>query len=258
MDPECGPFLLSRRIPFQKHDIAFWVRSARINMQILPDVPDNFQPTYLDLVLATFAAIGLPFAAAYIFNATGALIPLFLYYGVFCFIIVRWRRGAVGYGINRGEIRKQFAGYVSPIFVVILMLQLILIGFEWITFERVTDFNLLGFIITLVIWAPLNAFSEQLIWIYTFDSYAEFFKEGPKRKVFIAIGGLLYIALISLIHLLFWILVLPAGQYVFPFSELFVPIQTAISIGYVFLYRKSKSMWPLAIIHVLINIAAIA
>jgi hypothetical protein len=226
-------------------------------MRILPDVPDNFQPTYLDLVLATLAAIGLPFAAGYIFNATGALIPLIIYYGVFCWAIVRWRRGAVGYGINRGEIRKQFASYVSSIFVVILMLQLILIGFEWITVQRVSDFNPLGFIITLVIWAPLNAFSEQLIWMYTFDSYAEFFKEGPKRKGMIALGGLLYVTLIGLIHLLFWILVLPEGQHVFPFSELFVPIQIVISIGYIFLYRTSKSMWPLAIIHVLLNIAGI-
>jgi len=227
-------------------------------MTILPDVPDNFQPTYLDLVLATLAAIGLPIAAGYLFDLTGALIPLFLYYGVFCWAIVRWRRGAVGYEINRGELRKQFAGYVSSIFIVILILQLALVGFEFITVERVSDFSLLGFILTLVIWAPVNAFSEQLVWIYTFDSFAEFFKEGPKRKAMIAIGGLLYIALISLIHLLFWILVLPEGQYVFPFSELFVPIQTVISIGYIFLYRKSRSMWPLAIIHVLINITAIA
>jgi hypothetical protein len=227
-------------------------------MTILPDVPDNFQPTYLDLILATLAAIGLPFAAGFLFNATGALIPLILYYGVFCWAIVRWRRGAVGYGIDGGAIRKQFAGYVSSIFVVILILQLLLVGFEFITVQQVSDFNLLGFIITLVVWAPLNAFSEQLIWMYTFDSYAEFFKEGPKRKGMIAIGGLLYVALISLIHLLFWILVLPTGQYVFPFSELFVPIQTTIAIGYIFLYRKSKSMWPLAIIHVLINITAIA
>ncbi|MFW9817226.1 MAG: hypothetical protein ACFFEW_14955 [Candidatus Thorarchaeota archaeon] len=227
-------------------------------MKLLPEVPDNFQPTYLDLVLAPLAAIGLPIAAGYLFTVTGALIPLILYYGVFCWAIVRWRRGTVGYEINRGEIRMQFAGYVSSIFVILLILQLILIGFEFITFQQVSDFNLFGFIITLVIWAPFNAFSEQLIWIYTFDSYAEFFKEGPRRKVMIAIGGLLYIALISLIHLLFWILVLPEGQYVFPFSQMFVPIQTLISIGYVFLYRKSKSMWPLGIIHVLINITAIA
>jgi hypothetical protein len=226
-------------------------------MTILPDVPDNFQPTYLDLVLATLAALGLPFAAGYLFNTTGALIPLILYYGVFCVVIVKWRRGALGYEINRGEIRKQFTGYVSSIFIVLLTLQLVLVGFEFITFERVSDFNLLGFIITLVIWAPVNAFSEQLIWIYTFDSYAEFFKEDPKRKVMIGIGSLMYVALISLIHLLFWILVLPEGQSIFPFSALFILIQTMIAIGYIFLYRKSKSMWPLGIIHVLINITAI-
>jgi hypothetical protein len=227
-------------------------------MTILHDVPDNFQPTYLDLVLALLAAIGLPFAAGYLFNATGALIPLILYYGVFCLVIVKWRRGAIGYEIRRGAIRKQLASYVSSIFVFILILQLILVGFEFITFQRVSNFDILGFIVTLVIWAPLNAFSEQLIWIYTFDSYAEFFKEGPKRNVMIAIGGLLYLTLISLIHLVFWILVLPEGQYIFPISELFVPIQTLIAIGYIFLYRRSKSMWPLGIIHLLINVTAIA
>ncbi|MFW9908893.1 MAG: hypothetical protein ACFFEF_09990 [Candidatus Thorarchaeota archaeon] len=227
-------------------------------MKLLPDVPDNFQPNSLDLVLATLAAIGLPIAAGFLFNATGALIPLILYYGVFCWAIVKWRRGAIGYELNKGELRKQFIGYVSPLFAVLLTLQLILVGFEFISFQQVSDFNLLGFIITLAIWPVLNAFSEQLIWIYTFDSYAEFFKEGPKRKVMIAFGGLLYIAFISLIHLLFWILVLPQGQSVFPVSQLFIPIQTAISIGYIFLYRTSKSMWPLAIIHVLINIVAIA
>ena len=226
-------------------------------MTLLPDVPDNFQPTSLDLILATLAALGLPFVAGYLFNTTGALIPLILYYGVFCVVIVKWRRGSLGYEINRGALRTQFAGYVSSIFVVLLILQLILVGFEFITFERVSDFNLLGFILTLVIWAPVNAFSEQLVWIYTFDSYAEFFKEGPKRKVMIAIGGLMYVALISLIHLLFWILVLPEGQSIFPFSVLFIIIQTMIAIGYIFLYRKSKSMWPLGIIHVLINITAI-
>ncbi|MGD9397195.1 MAG: hypothetical protein PVJ05_12260 [Candidatus Thorarchaeota archaeon] len=226
-------------------------------MTILPDVPDNFQPTYLDLVLATLAAIGLPFTAGYLFNLTGALIPLILYYGVFCVGVVRWRRGGLGYEINRGAIRQQFAGYVSSLFVVLLMLQLVLVGFEFITFERVSDFNLLGFILTFVIWAPVNAFSEQLIWIYTFDSYAEFFKEGPKRKVMIAIGSLMYVVLITLIHLLFWILVLPEGQSVFPFSVLFILIQTIIATGYIFLYRQSKSMWPLGIIHVLINITSI-
>jgi hypothetical protein len=227
-------------------------------MTILPKVPDNFQPTYLDLVIATIAAIGLPLAAGFIFNVTGALIPLIIYYGVFCWGIVRWRRGVLGYELNRGAFRKQFAGYLSSIFVIVLILQLILVGFEFITAQQVSDFNLLGFIITLVIWPPLNAFSEQLIWMYTFDSYAEFFKEGPKRKGMIAIGGLLYVTLISLIHLLFWILFLPEGRYIFPFSELFVPIQTGIAIGYIFLYRKAKSMWPLGIIHVLINIASIA
>ncbi|MDF1538097.1 MAG: hypothetical protein P1Q69_04260 [Candidatus Thorarchaeota archaeon] len=227
-------------------------------MTFLPDVPDNFQPTYLDLILAALAAIAMPVVAGLLFSVTGALIPLLLYYGVFCWAIVRWRRGAVGYEINRGQLRKQFAGYVSIVFVIVLSLQLVLSGIELITAQQVSDFNLLGFIVTLVVWAPINAFSEQLIWVYTFDSYAEFFKEGPKRSGMIALGGLLYVILIGIIHALFWGLFLTTeGQYVFPFSELFIPIQMAISIGYIFLYRKAKSMWPLALIHVLINISAV-
>jgi predicted Abi (CAAX) family protease len=93
--------------------------------------------------------------------------------------------------------------------------------------------------------------------MYTFDSYAEFFKEGPKRKVMIAVGGSLYVILISLIHILFWILVLPTGEGVFPFSFLFILLQTVISIGYIFLYRTAKSMWPLGIIHVMLNISGV-
>ncbi|MFW9919608.1 MAG: hypothetical protein ACFFED_08415 [Candidatus Thorarchaeota archaeon] len=229
-----------------------------MTMKFLPDVPDNFQPNSLDLALATLAAIGLPIAAGFLFNATGALIPLILYYGVFCWGIVKWRRGATGYEINKGQLRKQFVSYVRPLFIILLMLQLVLVGSEFITYLPVSNFDLLGFIITLSIWPVLNAFSEQLIWIYTFDSFAEYFKEGTKRKVMITIGGLMYVILISLIHLLFWILFLPEGQSIFPFSALIVPIQTAIAIGYIFLYRQSKSMWPLGLIHVLINITSTA
>jgi len=227
-------------------------------MKILPDVPDDFQPTSLDLVLATLAALGLPIVAGFLFNATGALIPLTLYYGVFCWAIVKWRRGATGYELTKGKLRKQFAGYLSPLFAVLLMLQLLLVGFELVTSQQVSDFSLLGFVLTLAIWPVLNAFSEQLIWIYTFDTYAEYFKEGPMRKAMIAVGGFMYVILISLIHILFWVLFLPEGQSIFPFNVLFIPIQTAIAIGYIFLWRQSKSMWPLALIHVLINITAIA
>ena len=227
-------------------------------MKLLKDVPDDFKPTPLDLFLATLAAVGLPIIAGYLFTATGALIPLILYYGVFCVAVVKWRRGSIGYELNRGELHKQFVSYVSSIFVILLILQLVLVGFEFLTFQQVSDFNILGFILTLGIWVPVNAFSEQLIWIYTFDSYAEFFKEGAKRKVMIVFGGLLYLTLISLIHLVFWILFLPEGQSIFPFNVLFVPIQTVIAIGYIFLYRQAKSMWPLGIIHILINITSIA
>ncbi len=227
-------------------------------MPLLPPVPDNFQPTYLDLVLAAIAAVVMPILAGFLFGLTGALIPLIIYYVVFCWALVRWRRGSVGYEINRGNIRGQFAGYVSSFFVIILILQLVLIGIEGVSAQQVADFNLLGFLVTLLIWAPANAFSEQLIWMYTFDSYAEFFKEGKKRTGMIVLGGLLYVMLIGIIHALFWGLFLTTGESIFPFSVLFIVIQMVISIGYIFLYRKAKSMWPLALIHMILNLAAVA
>ena len=39
-------------------------------MKILPDVPDEFRPTSLDLVLATLAALGLPIVAGFLFETT--------------------------------------------------------------------------------------------------------------------------------------------------------------------------------------------
>jgi len=72
--------------------------SCRRNFMIsLPDSPDGFKPRYIDLLLATVAAIRLPIFASLVLGMTGALIPLVLYYGVFSWGVVRWRRGAVGF-----------------------------------------------------------------------------------------------------------------------------------------------------------------
>ncbi|MDQ3412133.1 MAG: hypothetical protein M3509_08435 [Chloroflexota bacterium] len=59
---------------------------------------NGFQPTNLDLALATVIAIGLPFATASLFDRTGgALASLMLYYLVCCVWVVRWRRGRLDY-----------------------------------------------------------------------------------------------------------------------------------------------------------------
>ncbi len=218
---------------------------------------ETYQPKSLDLILAITAALVLPLVAGYLFDFTGALLPMLIYYGLFAILIVRWRRGSLDYKIQWGKIREQFRSYAIPLFGVLLILQTILVITSWFTLIRFEVLNPIGWILTLIVWAPINAFSEQLIWLYTFDSFAEYYKEGRKRTVMVFIGGALYIVLIGMIHVLFWAKFLLESNYLFIFTELFFIIQFIIPIGYIFLYRRTGSMWPLGIIHVYLNIAGV-
>lgn len=218
---------------------------------------ETYQPKSLDLVLAITSALVLPLVAGYLFDFTGALIPMFIYYGIFAILLVRWRRGSLDYTIQWGQIREQFRNYITPLFGALLILQTILVITSWFTLIRFEILNPIGWILTLIIWAPINAFSEQLIWVYTFDSFAEYYKEGRRRAVMVIIGGALYIVLIGMIHVLFWAKFLLESNYMFIFTELFFIIQFIIPIGYIFLYRRTGSMWPLGIIHVYLNVTGV-
>ena len=218
---------------------------------------DKYHPNTIDLVIALIAALAMPVIAGYLFDLTGALIPMIIYYGLFAILIVRWRKGSLDYTIQWGNVRKQFRSYLNPLFISLFLLQGVLVITSWFTLIRIDPLNPVGWILTLTIWAPMNAFSEQLIWLYTFDSFAEFYKEGRKRSAMILIGGGLYIALIGLIHALFWGKFLLESSYVFGFTQVFFIIQFIMPIGYVFLYRGTGSMWPVGIIHLLLNVTGV-
>jgi hypothetical protein len=220
-------------------------------------VYNNYYPTSVDLVLASIAAILMPIIAGYLFDFIGALVPMVIYYGLFAILIVRWRRGRLDYRLEWGTLREQFRKYLTPLFGGLFFLQTLLVVSSWFTLIRVEILNPLGWILTLIIWAPVNAFSEQLIWLYTFDSFAEYYKEGRRRSIMVFIGGALYIALIGLIHALFWAKFLLESSYVFIFTQIFFIIQFIMPIGYIFLYRRTGSMWPLGIIHVFLNLTGV-
>jgi hypothetical protein len=220
-------------------------------------VYENYKPAQLDLLIAAIAALGMPILAGYLFDLSGALIPMAMYYGLFAILIVRWRKGTLDYEIQRGNLRAQFRQYLTPLFGFLFFLQTILVVISFLTIIPVEPIDFSGWILTLAIWAPVNAFSEQLIWLYTFDSFAEYYKEGRKRTALVFVGGALYIALIGLIHALFWGKFLRGSIYLFPFTELFFIIQFIMPIGYIFLYRRTGSMWPIGIIHVLLNLSGI-
>lgn len=218
---------------------------------------DNYNPKSLDLILAIVSAILMPLVVGYLFDITGALIPMAIYYGLFAVLLVKWRKGSLNYEIQRGNLRTQFRSYITPLFMALFLLQGILVITSWFTLVRTGFLDPFGWFLTLIIWAPINAFAEQLIWLYSFDSFAEFYKAGRKRSLMIFIGGGLYITLIGMIHALFWGKFLLGSTYVFLFTEVFFLIQFIMPIGYIFLYRRTGSMWPIGIIHLFLNLTGV-
>lgn len=218
---------------------------------------ENYNPTSLDIILAMIAAILMPLFVGYLFDIIGALVPMVIYYGLFAILLVKWRRGSLNYEIQRGNLVTQFRSYITPLFVTLFLLQGILVFTSWFTLVRTGFLDPFGWFLTLIIWAPINAFAEQLIWLYTFDSFAEYYKVGRRRSIMILIGGGLYIALIGMIHALFWGKFLLGSTYVFLFTEVFFIIQFIMPIGYIFLYRRTGSMWPIGIIHLFLNLTGV-
>jgi len=130
----------------------------------------------------------MPVIAGYLFDITGALLPMAIYYGLFAVLIVRWRRGSLGYSIDRDNMKGQFRAYFTPLFGMLFFLQTILVIISWFTLVRTGFLDPIGWILTLVIWAPINAFSEQLIWLYTFDSFAEYYRRGVSALSWCLLG----------------------------------------------------------------------
>ena len=220
-------------------------------------VRPSFRPGRPDLVIALFAAVGLPLLLGYTYDVSGALIPMLIYYVVFCWGIVKWRRGKLDYGIKRGPLLSKVKRCATPLFFTILALQVVLVMASYATVIRVSPVNQFGWLVTLFVWAPVNAMSEQLIWLYTFDTYANYHVNGRKRVAMAAIGTLLYLSLIGLVHAFFWGKFLLGSTYAFFWTQIFFPIQFIIPIGYVFLYRQTKGMWPIAVIHFLLDFAPV-
>ncbi len=209
----------------------------------------DFEPERLDLVLALVTVFLLPLACSFFYDVAGALLPLLIYYLLFCVGIVKWRKGTLDYRVPDN--------FWNLLFIFLLGVEgvRLLIGYR--IYEPVEDFHLLGFLLTLLVWAPVNAFMEQLSWLYVFDSFANYFKEGVKKHVFWGLGFLLYIVLIGLIHAFFWGEFLFESENVFPISQIYFAGQMVIAVGYIFLYRKTRSMLQVAIIHLIVDVSAV-
>lgn len=201
-----------------------------------------FRANNLDLVIALVATFLLPVVCHFLLRWTGALLPLALYYGVFCVGVVLWRKGSLQYVRPRS--------WAWPLFLVLLAIQLVAQTCAALTVVPVSD-PLWGVALTLAVWVPVNALSEQLLWVYIFEAFGTRWAEGIKRTAGTAAGVLMTIVFVGLIHAIFWGEFLPGFENVFPLSQIFFASQFVMTVGYLLLFRRTGSMVPLFLLHII-------
>ena len=138
-----------------------------------------WKPTALDLILSAVIAIGFPFLASLLYTETGALLPMIFYY-VLAWGIVKWRRGSTGY-FNKPIQKVPLIFYIN---VGVILLALILAYLSRITIDQP---DIIGILLTAVLWATINASSEQLLWIYIFEAWDLSGIFSKKRHIMIGI-----------------------------------------------------------------------
>jgi len=210
-----------------------------------------FNPHKIDLSISIFLVIFLPFFAGLLFQITGALLPILIYYGL-AWGIVKVRRGSTGY-LN--EFKKKYP--LSFIINLLIILSSMIFGF----FGRIThSSDYLGVLLTALIWAPLNAASEQLLWIYIFESWDLYYindesEENPKikRVLFRIIGLVLFTIFVGTIHTFFWTQFLHIVDPNTIYGIIFVLLTTLSGYLHIIVWRQSNQMILTFIPHFILN-----
>jgi uncharacterized membrane protein len=202
----------------------------------------RFRSTDLDIALALAATFLLPLACSYLFDMSGALLPMLLYYGVFCILLVRWRKGSLEYA--------RPLALAPALFFTLLAVQLLAQACGAMTIVPVGS-DQVGIVLTLVIWVPLNALMEQLLWIYIYDAFACRTASRNAHIALAAAGLFMTLSFVGLIHALFWGRFLPSYEAVAPWTAIFFAAQFIMTVGYVALYKRTGSMWLIFPLHLI-------
>lgn len=206
-----------------------------------------WEPAKLDLFLAAGIAISLPFMAGFLYSRTGAFLPMLLYYGL-AWGLVKWRRGASGYG-NTFPAKPPLAFYLN---IGVILGCLVCAWMSPIVNPVIRPF---GMLLTALIWAPLNAATEQLLWIYIFEAWDLY----PKKVGIVCrvIGLLLFSTFVGLIHTMFWVQFLHTVQADTLFGILFVVLTSLSGFLHLIVWRQSRQMVFTFIPHLLLNLVPI-
>jgi hypothetical protein len=197
--------------------------------------------------LAALIALLLPIVSGLLYGLTGALLPMLLYYGL-AWGIVKWRRGSTGYF---NPLSKRITGF----FYLNLGIILSSLVFAYLARNQFPDNNLMGILITALLWAPLNAATEQLLWIYLFEAW-DLYPAKP-NPAFRLIGLTLFTAFVGMIHTLFWAKFLDVVDPRQLLGLAFILLTTVSGFLHLVVWRKSNQMILTFIPHFLLNLIPI-
>ena len=197
--------------------------------------------------MAVVIALLLPIVAGLLYGLTGALLPMLLYYGL-AWGLVKWRRGSTGYF-------NPFPKRITVFFYINLGVILSSLVCAYLARNHFSASNTMGILITALVWAPLNAATEQLLWIYLFEAWDLYPKKT--RPGFRLIGLILFAAFVGLIHTMYWAKFLDTVDPKQLFGLAFILLTSVSGFLHLIVWRKSNHMILTFIPHFLLNLIPI-
>jgi hypothetical protein len=172
---------------------------------------------------------------------------MLVYYGL-AWGLVKWRRGAVGYR-NAFPARPPLAFFLN---IGVIAVGLVCAYLSPLISPTV---NRLGMLVTALLWAPLNAATEQILWIYIFEAWDLY----PNRlnMAFRLVGLVLFATFVGLIHTGFWVKFLNTVDSGTLLGVLFVILTSLSGFLPIIVWRKSRQMIFTFIPHLLLNLIPI-
>jgi len=190
-----------------------------------------------------------PFVAGILYAGTGALLPIILYYSLAWSISI-WRRGESGYHLKKLSSPPLWF-YVNTVVIIATLVLAYFIRIE------VDNPIIVGVTFTALIWAVANASSEQLLWLYIFDSWDLFKMDqfGRAGRIAMRISGLLLFSIfVGTIHSLFWAKFLHTVDPDSSLGIIFIIVTSGSGYLHILVWRKKGEMLYTFIPHFILNL----
>jgi hypothetical protein len=210
---------------------------------------EDFTPSKADVILSAVLALFFPLLAGFLLGKTGALIPMILYYGL-AWGISKWRRGRSGY------IFKNLAPPPLSFYINVLAIILALIV-AYMARQEFPGTAISGIVFTALVWAVANASSEQLLWIYIFDSWDLYRREKSNRLsryLRRVVGLILFSVFVGTIHSMYWGRFLHTVDAGHRLGVLFIIATSVTGYLHIIVWRQSRNMIYTFIPHFMLNL----